>query len=132
MGKYPARHNHGKESTAAQYITDIICEKKAKEDLPDKYWQIPKWKVFYQQQIIAANGLLKVYNEVAIIRALLSKEAWNIYSLRAPHLVPLIQSEEAKLNVETKKSELKLADTKSKPKQHKVKPNVIDQLKDLE
>jgi lantibiotic modifying enzyme len=97
---YPSRYSNGKLVTAAQYITELICEKKAKLDkteLPQKFWELKVWNTYYRQQIVAANKLLKEYSGEAIAKALKSEKAWNIFSLRAPHLKDIIVAEEEKL-----------------------------------
>lgn len=92
--KYPSKYSNGKTVSAAQYITEIICENKAKlgkEDLHYRFWLSKKWSAYYRNQIASANKLLEKYSPEAIVEALRSDEAKKIYSLRAPHLVPIIE-----------------------------------------
>lgn len=92
--KYISKYSNGKEVSAAQYITEIVCEKKAllnKEDLHFRFWLSKKWSNFFKNQIGTANKLLNKYQSNAIIRALKDKEANKIYSLRAPFLIPIIE-----------------------------------------
>lgn len=103
QSKYPSKYSNDKLVSAAQYITELICEKKAKlqkEDLHAKFWLTKKWAAYYRNQIATANKLVKKYNSKAIIRALNSQQAQKIYSLRAPHLVSIIEQEEGKLQTE--------------------------------
>ena len=136
--KYPSRYSNGKEISAAQYITEFICEKMAdknKKELTQKFWDLPEWKKYYKSQLFAAYGLLKIYDDVAIIKALRSNRAYGIYSLRAPHLDAIIKEEQRKLEIERAKpktSELKRADTKSKPREIKVKETNLGKLKELD
>ena len=61
--KYPSRYSNGKEISAAQYITEFICEKMAdknKKELTQKFWDLPEWKKDYKSQLFAAYGLLKI------------------------------------------------------------------------
>lgn len=102
--------------TAAQYITELICEKQArlnKKDLVHEFWKLPDWEKYFKQQIPTAYKLLKKYSAAAIISALQSTKAWNIYSLRAPHLIPIIEDEqkvfEAKQESLARAPELKVA-----------------------
>lgn len=98
--KYPSKYSNGKDVSAAQYITELICEKKAKlskEDLHAKFWLTKKWAAYYRNQIATANKLVKKYNPKAIVRALNNSKAAKIYSLRAPHLAPIIEQEDRKL-----------------------------------
>ena len=94
--KYISKYSNGKEVTPAQYITEILCENKAKKekrDLSFRFWVNKEWSAFFRNQIATANKLIKIYPPQCIIRALKNPAAEKIYSLRAPHLVPIIQSE---------------------------------------
>ena len=100
---YPSKYSNGKSVSAAQYITELICEKKAKQDHLDlhyKFWVNPVWSKYYRNQIGSANKLLKTYSPKAIIKALQDKKTDRIYSLRAPHLVPIIQQYESQIAAE--------------------------------
>ena len=100
--------------TAAQYITEIICEKKAQSEgrgLPYKFWQHEEWGKYYREQIPAANKLLAKYDEKDIIAALRDKRTDKIYSLRNQYLKRIIE-DKAKhrdktpiTHIETKESE---------------------------
>lgn len=96
MKKYPSKYSNGKLVSAAQYITELICEKKAKKDKKDlhyRFWITKEWSTYYRNQIASAYVLLKQYDDVAIIRALNNPQSEKIYSLRAPFLVPIIEKE---------------------------------------
>ena len=70
--KYPSRYSNGKQVSAAQYITEVICEHKAKIDGLDlnyKFWINKEWDLHYRSQISSANKLLKKYSASAIIKA---------------------------------------------------------------
>lgn len=134
--KYPSKYSNGKEISAAQYITEIICEKKAKRekrDLHYRFWVNKEWAVFYKNQIASANKLVKTYNELAVIKALANPKAEKIYSLRAPHLIAIIEQEQK--NLESVNNDLSIVLNRkaeivySKPT---VKNNIISKLKDLE
>lgn len=102
--KYPSKYSNGKRVSAAQYITEMICEKKAKKDKIDihyRFWLNKEWSGFYRNQIASANKLLSKYNETAIIRALSSNKTNNIYSLRYPNLEAIIKDEQTKLEIQT-------------------------------
>jgi hypothetical protein len=103
--KFPSRYSNGKDVSAAQYITELICENKAKQenlDLYYRFWTNSKWASYYQNQIASANKLLKKYNAKSIIRALADKKAAGIYSLRAPHLPAIIDIYEGIIQSENK------------------------------
>lgn len=96
--KYPSRYSNGKSVSSAQYITELICEHKArlnKLDLHYKFWVNKEWAKYYRNQIATANQLVKKYNAKSIIKALNDKRAEKIYSLRAPHLIDIIEQYES-------------------------------------
>lgn len=96
--QYPSKYSNGKNVSAAQYITELICENKAKIDGIDlhfRFWNSPKWSKFFRDQIASANKLLKKYDIIPIIRALKSDKGRRIFSLRAPHLPEIIDKEVA-------------------------------------
>lgn len=139
MHKYISRYSNNKSVSAAQYITELICEHKAKinkEDLHYRFWEHKKWAAFYRNQIASANKLLKKYDAKAIVEALNSTEAQKIYSLRAPHLVPMIDQAQDRL---TKQSNNTVVHTDIERKQDVMfdrklshKKNIVSKLKDLD
>ena len=85
LKKYPSRYSPGKGVTAAQYIAELVCEKRAislHRDLPIKFWNLPEWKGYYLYQIKLANKLLIEYNADSVIKGL--NEIRNAYSLANP------------------------------------------------
>lgn len=117
-GKYKSRST-GNSCGPSQYITELICRRMAdkdKEELPFKFWNRGKWRSIYRQQIIAAHGLLKIYDEEAIIAALLSKKGERIYSLRFKGLDDLIKIEQEKIDKFDKK-DIKTIEHKDKMSQ---------------
>jgi hypothetical protein len=103
--KYISKYSNNKEVSPAQYITEIICENKAKKDKKDlhyRFWLNKEWAYYFRNQIATANKLLQKYSDVAVVRALKSLNASRIYSLRAPHLLPIIEQEQKKLDSENK------------------------------
>ena len=134
---YPSRYSNGKLVSAAQYITELICEKKAKQDKLDlnyRFWLKSEWSKYYKNQIASAHKLLKKYNAKAIIRALQDKKTDKIYSLRAPHLIPIIESECIVMSQENK--ELTKTYDRSENKKfstdQKNKKSIISRLEELE
>lgn len=134
--KYPSKYSNGKTVSAAQYITEIICEKKAKIDKKDlhyRFWINPEWEKFYKDQIATAYKLLKKYSDTAIVRGLNNQKAERIYSLRAPHLPPIIEQEEQRIQNENQSLSLELKRSEKVTFGNKtVKSNIISKLKDLE
>ena len=100
--RYPSRYG-GSDNfvTPAQYIIELICEKKAKLDnrtLPLKFWNHPDWSSFYKRWLRQTHKLLKKYDERAVIAALKSKESGLRWSLHTKYMMELIEKEQEKLN----------------------------------
>jgi hypothetical protein len=97
--KYLSKYG-GNYITANNYIVEMICERIAAKDklgaLPVKFWNSPKWKKVYFQQLLIVNGLLKMYAPQAIIAGL--KKHPNVYSLRAQWLDDTFKEEQEKLD----------------------------------
>jgi len=134
--KYISKYSNGKSVSAAQYITELICERKAvrdKKDLHYRFWLSPEWEKYFRNQIGSANKLLKTYSDKAIVNALLTSKGKTIYSLRAPHLIAIIEQEETKLESQNKEftKEVERKDKVSYTK-HKTKKGIISKLKDIE
>ena len=136
MKKYPSKYSNGKSVSAAQYISEMICErlaKKQKKDLHYRFWLSPEWEKEYKGQIAAANKLLKKYDYKSIVAGLLSPTGQKIYSLRAPHLIDIIEREEKRISNQTnvgKNIERNLFEEgKSKVNN---KTNIIDKLKEID
>jgi hypothetical protein len=135
--KYISKYSNDKPVSAAQYITELICEKLAKienKDLHYRFWLNKEWSTYYKNQIASAHKLLKKYPDAAIIRALSNPKASKIYSLRAPHLVSIIEQEERKLNAllsQTPKVNSRKEDVAYRQNIN-ISSNIISKLKDLE
>ena len=134
--KYISKYSNGKEVSAAQYITELICENKAKQDKKDlhyKFWTNKEWANYYRNQIATANILTTKYREQAIIRALKNPKAQRIYSLRAPHLIPIIEQEQKMLESENTQitQEYDRSDKKTY-RETSSKKSIISKLKDIE
>lgn len=134
--QYPSRYSNGKDVSAAQYITEIICEHKAQMnhiDLHYRFWVTKEWASYYRNQIGTANKLLKKYHPKAIIKALNDSKAAKIYSLRAPHLLAII--EHYQTVVEQENTELTTDYDRKENIIHRKtnsKPSIISKLRDLE
>lgn len=135
--KYPSKYSNGKSISAAQYITEIICEqwaKKNKKDLHYRFWVNKEWSAYYRNQIASANKLLQKYTDTAIIRALGNPKAAKIYSLRAPHLIAIIEEEEIKLSGQNRELTIDLKRKENIKFGNKIKTrsNIFSKLKDLD
>jgi hypothetical protein len=134
--KYISKYSNNKEVSAAQYITEMICEKKAKVfklDLHYRFWTNKEWSSYYRNQIASANKLLKTYSAKAIINALKNPQTSKIYSLRAPTLVSIIKQEEK--IVEQQNTVLKQEYNRkenAKFAKNSNKKNIISKIKDLD
>lgn len=135
--KYPSKYSNGKSVSSAQYITEIICEKKAKIDKKDlhyRFWVSPEWQLFYRNQIATANKLIKKYDDVSVIRALNNPKASKIYSLRAPFLESIIHEEQVKLDSENKNLTIDLSRKENIKFSRSSKKNtgILSKLKDID
>jgi hypothetical protein len=133
--KFISKYSNGKTVSPAQYITEIICEKKAilnNKDLHYKFWQNNYWMKYYKNQIGVANKLLKKYSAKAIIAALRSEKCKKIYSLRAPHLIDIIEEEESRIGSQNTNFSINV-DRKTDKKfiSSKNKPSMFSELEDL-
>jgi hypothetical protein len=134
--KYPSKYSNGKLVSAAQYITEIICENKArtdKKDLHYRFWLTKEWAVYYRNQIASANKLLAKYSDMAIVKALQNERAQKIYSLRAPHLIAIIEQEEKKLSSRNETLSIDVDRTEKKEyRKHNINNSILSKLKDLD
>lgn len=136
---YISKYSNNKEVSAAQYITEIICEHQAirtKKDLHFRFWVTKEWSAYFRNQISSAHKLLKKYSSKAIVMALKDNDAARIYSLRAPHLIPIIdryqkivESQNNKLTIDLKRSEKVIYQTS---RFDLSKNNIISKLKELD
>jgi hypothetical protein len=136
--KYISKYSNNKPVSSAQYITEIICERKAakdKQDLHYRFWISKEWSKFFRNQIGSANKLLKQYSDKAIVAALLSTDGQKIYSLRAPHLPDMIVREQTRLDQQNQ-TMTKHVDRKNDiifgSKNTQSHKNIISRIKDLD
>ena len=134
--KFPSKYSNGKVVTAAQYITEIICERKAVSDGLDlhyRFWLQPKWSAFYRNQIASAHKLLAKHDAMAIVKALQTTQGKKIYSLRAPHLPAIIEQQKKILD---QKNNTLTQDIQRKSEivfqQNNQTKSIISKLKDLD
>lgn len=136
MSRYESKYSNGKPVTGAQYITEVVCENKARienKDLHYRFWVEPYWEKYYKNQIASAYKLIKKYDPVCIAKALSKGSGRKIFSLRANHLIPLIEKEQSKLD-EAKKTQT-ITNVKKDNivvKKHKEKTNILNTLEELD
>jgi hypothetical protein len=137
--KYTSKYSD-RGLTAAQYITEKICENKAGgSDLPFQFWQLPEWKRFFAFQVVAANALLKIYAPEAILRALKAPDAKWIKSLKVQALDAIIKREQKQLDAELQREEraaknvnIPRIDVTRKPVERIKKDNIFTKLAELD
>jgi hypothetical protein len=136
MDKYYSKYSNGKTVSAAQYITELVCENKAKKDKLDlhyRFWTTAVWEKYYKDQIASSYRLIKKYSAKAIVAALRSHEGQKIYSLRATFLLPIIEAKEKSIASENKELTIELDRTdKTTFRKTLPKNNIISKLKELE
>ena len=133
--KYPSRYSPDGWVSAPQYITEFVCEKKARKDnkeLPIKFWGISEWRKYFRYQITLANKLLKDFPEEAIIAALKDNRCWKTYSLRSPFLHSIIKEKEALIQ-ERESVDYNVVESKEvKHKTNNNKKSIISKLRELD
>ena len=70
----------------AQWITEKLCALIAKKEgieLPDKFWNFPKWQKLFRRQVQMASSLLLIYDAPAVSAALRDKKLYNVRSFGA-------------------------------------------------
>ena len=134
MTKYPSKYSNGKSVSGAQYITEIVCENKAKRekrDLHFRFWTEPYWEKFFRNQIATANILIKTYDPIDIAKALKTISGQKIFSLRAPHLKQMIETEELKRKSLLEKPVVKIERKENIiVKKHQPNKNILDLLEE--
>ncbi len=138
--KYPSRYSPQGWVTAAQWLVEYLCEKKAKldkKDLPTQFWQIPEWASFYRSQIHTANKLIKEYGEQVVIAAAKDQRASWMYSLRTPKFKAILLETRRNFVLQAQKQktetpDYEAIDTSAKPIENFSSANKLgDKLKDL-
>lgn len=136
MNKYISKYSNGKTVSAAQYITELICENKAKiekKDLHYRFWTSREWSKYYRDQIATTNKLLQKYDAKAIINALKDPTASRIYSLRAPHLISIIDKHRELLEKENTDFTLDINRSENTVfRSEKKRRNILSKLKELD
>jgi hypothetical protein len=131
-----SKYSNNKEVSSAQYITELICENKAKKEKTDlhyRFWVSKKWERYYKDQIASAHRLLKKYSVNSVIAALRSEEGQKVYSLRAPFLVPIIEEKEQELLSQNNVMTQKIDRNKNKNFSTNIsKKNILSRIEELD
>ena len=88
--------------TAAQYLAEIMCDRRAREmkkTLPPQFWKVKPWDATFRQQAAAANRLFRLLDPdkagtgpAAVSRFLKSERGKKVYSLAGAWVVPLVEA----------------------------------------
>ena len=109
--RYPSKYSPEKWVHAAQYITELVCERRAmvdKFELPVQFWKDPEWEKFFKFQVLVVHAAIKSYGHEAIIQVL--KENKRAWSLKAKWMKPLLKVAKDKV---AKENAQKLEDMKN-------------------
>ena len=123
-----------------QWVTERLCALIAKRnggELPDKFWNLPKWKAIFRRQVQLAVSLLAVYKTEPISRTLRDKRCRNVRSFGAfkagTFFSRVLKEYQDKYEAEVKaeKIELQTRSTISIPKRI-TKDNKLSRLKNID
>jgi RNase H-fold protein (predicted Holliday junction resolvase) len=135
---YPSRYSPSGWVSGHQYITELICEKKAtydKKELPVKFWDLKEWNGFYRYQITLASSLVKEYSVEAVIAALKDNRCYKTYSLRSPFLRSIVEEYHTKQQIPRDVAQEDLPydfGSKESFASNNKKKSIISKLQDLE
>lgn len=136
--RYPSRYSPNGWVSSYQYVTELVCEKKAQQDggeLPIKFWDLKEWRSFYRYQITLASSLIRQYGEDSVIAALRDSRSYKTYSLRSSFLKSIIEEYKSQKDSEPlDKKERTSYDFESKENftSNNNKRSIISELEDLE
>lgn len=104
MEKIQSRYGGGM-IMPAQYIVELICEKKAfcdKKHLPNQFWDLAEWHMFFKKWVRPANKFVKEFGAEAVINALQDKKSGKRWSLYTEAMVKLIKEHAKKIKEQEK------------------------------
>jgi hypothetical protein len=134
--KFISRYSNNKEVSAAQYIVELICEKKAKlekKDLHYRFWLTKEWEKYYKNQIATAHKLVKKYDPIAIVKALQDEKTSKTYSLRAPFLLAIIEHHQKILESQNKEFSKNIdRSTQKTYKKNQSSTSILSKLEDID
>ena len=124
---------------ADQWVTEKLCAliaKKQGSELPDKFWNLPKWSSIFRRQVQMASSLLIMYDADAISSALRDKRLYNVRSFGAfsySGFSKILDEHQQRIdsNAKQKEVELETRDTTQIPKLHK-RDNKLSRLKNID
>ena len=124
---------------ADQWVTEKLCAliaKKQGSELPDKFWNLPKWTSIFRRQVQMASSLLLIYDAEAVSSALRDKRLYNVRSFGAfsyKGFSKVLDEHQARIDAESKEEEVQLEtrSTTKIPKLHK-RDNKLSRLKSID
>ena len=125
---------------ADQWVTEKLCAIIAKKEgceLPDKFWNFPKWQKLFRRQVQMASSLLLIHDASVIASTLRDKRLYNLRSFGAFSSVrffsSVLEEYQSKFDAENKSSEIELTakSTTQIPKLHK-KQNKLSRLQNID
>lgn len=90
-------------------LADIMCKRYGKKkglETPEKYWSLPVWKVFFKEQVLAANRLLKIYPFEVILSTVNNERVKWCFTLYYHGLKQILVEEMHKYEVRLKKEKV--------------------------
>ena len=95
------------DTTQAKLLGELMIRRKAAKEgkvLTANFWNSLVWKKEYQQQMISAYALLKLYSYEAILAGINHKDVKWVYSLRMKNLIPYIKDAQQSLKAREEKA----------------------------
>ncbi len=138
---YPSKYSPGKFITGANYVIELLCERKAAlsgSTLPTHFWNIAVWAKEFKSQTRSVNTLLKTFDVKALVHVLHSNP--KIYSLRAKWVRPKIEyaqtlvdaDKKRKIYAASQQKDVNRSTVDSRPRTHRVTKNLLSQLYELD
>lgn len=110
VSKYLSKFGLSRWVTAAQYLAEVMCERRAKAEkkaLPLQFWKTPPWDAVYRQQVAAVSRLFSRLDPkgagtaaTAVSRFLRSQRGKTAYSMAGAWVVPFVEAEHKKVLAE--------------------------------
>lgn len=97
--RYQSSYTDG-HVTAAQWVAERLCERKAAQEkrrLARQFWKEPEWEAYFRQQVSAVQRLLKFQGEAAVVAALKRQDVAWCCSAGAKQFRAAVVAEAAKL-----------------------------------
>ena len=128
----------GEFCTCAQYVAELMCTRMAQRKNQGtqayKFWNTDKWKKIYQFQVILSNRLISKYSELALVKAVQSRELSRAYSLRHPKVNEVVRKHDiqVKLDASKIKKDLDVNESAETRKKSYGKRSKLNQLRNLD